>query len=76
MGGLSLGPGRILTQNKVVAQQHHDRDDEQEQDQAIVAPHLLQRCAPLGLEAAHRRLPARLRRSSHDGMASKITAAA
>lgn len=73
---LVASPERLLTETQMVAQQRHEKDGEQEKDQAIFGPHFHQRLAPLSSEAAQGRLPAGLRCGSHDGMAPTIGAAA
>lgn len=65
------GPPPSLTGVQVVTEQHQDPDAEQQEREALVGPHPSQRVASLGLEATQRRLPARLRRGSHDGLAAR-----
>lgn len=69
---LMASPERLLTETQMVAQQRHEKDGEQEKDQAIFGPHIHQRLAPLSSKAQQGRLPAGLRRGGHDGMAATV----
>lgn len=73
---LVVSPEGLLTETQMVAQQCHEKDGEQEKDQAIFGPHIHQRPAPLSSEAAQGCLPVGLRCGSHDGMAPTTGAAA
>lgn len=57
---------RTLTRTQVVAQKHQDKEGDQEHPEVLLGIHLHQKVTHLAVMG---RLPAGLRRGSHDGLA-------